>query len=341
MNLDHADWPIFGWQTDMRPALARARQAGRAVVLATLTRVEGPSPRRLGSQMVFKDMSATGYFSGGCIEADIANHALLVLAEAEPRRLIYGRGSPWIDIRLTCGGTLEILLERIGPDDPAVAQLLRFADDRHPVWWFSDGTHRKVGSAPLPVTGSGEYCLRYHPGWRVVVVGGDPIALAIAQLAATTGFETIVVRPNGPQSSSPLEGVDYVRSDVATAIKGIRPDQWTAVVTATHDDDHDDVAIIAALRGETAYVGVLGSAIRIAPRRDRLIAAGLSTTRIGALHAPVGAVMSGKAPWEVAVSVIAEIMQIRNDLATFSSSPAATGRADWQALVARPADAER
>lgn len=101
-------------------------------------------------------------------------------------------------------------------------------------------------------------------------------------------------------------------------IEAAMPDRWTAVVTATHDDDVDDVAILAALRAETAYVGVLGSATRVAPRRQRLIAAGLSITRVAALHAPIGTVRSGKAPWEVAISVVAEIMQTRTDRSSFA-----------------------
>ncbi|MDE2413122.1 MAG: XdhC family protein, partial [Sphingomonadales bacterium] len=119
MQLNDADWPTFGWIADVRPALREASRGGRSVVLATLTGQSGAAPRPIGTQMVFDGAAATGYFSGGCLEADVANHAAVVLADGAPRRLVYGEGSPWIDVRLVCGGRIEILLERIAPDDDA------------------------------------------------------------------------------------------------------------------------------------------------------------------------------------------------------------------------------
>lgn len=306
----------------MRPSLIQARAAAQKVVLGTLTRVEGPSPRPVGSQMVLLAATATGYFSGGCLEGDVANHAQAVLENGEPRRLVYGRGSPWIDIRLLCGGTLEILLERIDPDDAAVGTLQKLAEDRRPAWWISDGRSRRVTWEASAVSAPGQYAVRYDPKWRVVIVGGDPIALAIASLAASAGFQTIMIRPDGPDTPPPLTGVGYIRGNARTAIERLVPDRWTALVSATHDDDIDDAAIVAALRAETAYVGVLGSAGRIALRREGLLAAGLGATKIAALHAPIGAVRCGKAPWEVAVSVVAEIMQTRTDRATYAMDAA-------------------
>ena len=74
-----ADWPTFGWSDDVRPALAVAMAAGRPAVLATLFKVEGSAPRGPGAQMLFTGgadgIAASGYFSGDCIEGDVASHA--------------------------------------------------------------------------------------------------------------------------------------------------------------------------------------------------------------------------------------------------------------------------
>src|SRR5512140_2603910 len=118
---------------DVRPALRRARDAGQACALATLTDVEGGGPRPPGTQMVFAPGIVAGYFSGGCVESDIADHAHACLEDGEPRALVYGEGSPWPDIRLLCGARIEIFLERVGPDDAAVAELLSAHADRRPV----------------------------------------------------------------------------------------------------------------------------------------------------------------------------------------------------------------
>jgi xanthine dehydrogenase accessory factor len=253
----------------------------------------------------------------------VANHARVVLDDGEPRRLLYGKGSPWIDIRLLCGGSLRLHLERIPYEDPAVTTLLELSRQRRQVRWTSDG-HRRIArecnaASEFTVNDIG-YSLSYDPPWRLVIVGGDPIALAIASLAAVSGFDTTIIRPNGPASSPPIAGVSYLRGNVSEALASIGADAWTAVVTATHDDDIDDAAILAAYRSAPAYVGVLGSALRLADRRKRLWVAGLREAQIASLHAPIGAARCGKAPWEVAASVIAEIMQTRSDRATFMVS---------------------
>src|SRR5476649_1718990 len=128
---------------DVRPTLREVRDAGLACTLATLIAVEGGGPRPVGTQMVFSPGIVAGYFSGGCVESDVADHAFSCLADGEPRTLVYGEGSPWPDIQLLCGARIEIFLERIAPDDPALADLLSAHAERRPVVWVSDGVTRQ------------------------------------------------------------------------------------------------------------------------------------------------------------------------------------------------------
>src|ERR1700749_1285798 len=109
---------------DVRPALRQARDAGSPCVLAPLPAVEGGGPRPEGTQMVFAEGVVAGYFSGGCVESDVADHAFACLEDGQPRSLVYGEGSPWPDIRLLCGARIEIFLERVAADDEALARLL-------------------------------------------------------------------------------------------------------------------------------------------------------------------------------------------------------------------------
>ena len=117
------DWPSFGLVADMRPALAAARERGRAVALATLHSSSGGAPRGLGAQMLVGAEAVTGFLSGGCVEADVALRARGVLTGGDPLRLVYGEGGPF-DIRLACGGRIDVLLERIAPDDPALVSAI-------------------------------------------------------------------------------------------------------------------------------------------------------------------------------------------------------------------------
>jgi xanthine dehydrogenase accessory factor len=134
------EWPLFGFADDVRPALRAASEAGEPLALATIVDLDGGGPRPVGTQMTITRRAVSGFLSGGCLEGDVAAHAASVLEDGTPRRLVYGAGSPWPDIRLLCGARIEILLERLGPDDDATAALLTLAGERIPAVWLSDGT---------------------------------------------------------------------------------------------------------------------------------------------------------------------------------------------------------
>lgn len=312
--LAEADWPTFGWSDDVRPALARALDAGRPAALATLCKVEGSAPRGPGAQMLFDGNRASGYFSGDCIEGDVASHAAEVLADGQPQRLHYGMGSPWIDIRLRCGGALHVLVERIGADSTAARELLEHASARRQCIWSSDGADQRVNAAdgPLLTEDGARIARRFDPPRRLVVSGGDPGALALARLATDANFETILVRPDGPEAPPPFAVSRYIRSDVASALAAIGIDRWTAFVGATHEDHHDLAACLHALRKGAAWTGMIGAKGRAGGRMAALEAAGASKDELSQLHLSPGIPGLGKAPWEVATGILAEVMQAMN-----------------------------
>lgn len=323
-----ADWPSFGVDDDIRPMLAVLRQAGEPAALATLFAADGGAPRGVGAQLLVGRGAVAGYLSGGCIEADVARHALEVVADGSPRVLVYGEGGP-VDIQLPCGGHVEILVERLLPDDADAGSLLRAAEARRPAVWLSDGIRRacvspdgvpaafasryaraaRSGRYAGPAGERGAIFRKFMPRFRAVVIGHDPSALAIAALAALSGFETILVRPRGPAAPPPIAGVRYLRGDVRTALDGIGLDPWTAIATATHDwiDDHD--ALAAALPSPAAYVGLLGSRRRLEERLSALRACGIADESIARLRAPIGFDLRGSAPHQIALGAVAEMMQ--------------------------------
>ena len=311
-----ADWPTFGWCDDVRPALAQAITAGRPVALATLYKVEGSAPRGPGAQMLFDGNVAAGYFSGDCIEGDVAGHAQQVLADGEPKRLHYGMGSPWIDIRLRCGGALHVLLERVLPDSAAARSLLENARARQVCAWRSDGLNQAVlaGDAPLLTLADEPFTItrRYDPPRRLIVTGGDPGALALARLAADARFETILVRPFGPETPPPFPVSRYLREPIADALAHLGLDRWTAYVGATHEDEHDLSGCLAALRGGAGYVAMIGAKSRAPARLAALQAAGASEAELAHLQLSPGIKGLGKAPWEVATGILAQVMQALN-----------------------------
>ncbi len=311
------DWPVFGFADDVRPALKAAREAGRPAALVTLHTVEGGGPRPPGTQMLFAEAIVSGFLSGGCVEGDVALHAAETLEDGRPRRLVYGEGGPWPDIRLLCGARIELLVERVEPNDEAAGRLLDMTARRRPALWRTDGERRSVEPGrradPACAVDLGRFEIRrlYDPTPRLAVIGADPTALAIAQLGVQAGFETHLIRPKGPGEPPPTAGLTYSRAEPAEALAALGPDPWTAVAVATHDWDIDQAALMAALPSAASYVGVLGARRRLPERLMRLRAAGIAEDALNRLRAPIGLDLGGKAPWEVAVAVIGEIIAAR------------------------------
>lgn len=301
-----SDWYTAGMEDDMRPRLFAAADRGEPVALVTIVAAEGGGPRGVGAQMVITENAAGGFLSGGCIEADVILHGRATLEDRTPRRIVYGRGSPFIDTRLPCGGRLDLLVERLEPDDPSLVALRVAERERRAVVYTSDGTTRTV----KPATGISDEGRLFSPSQRLIVVGSDPFALAISALGVSEGWSVDLIRPKGPETPPPLP-IGYHRGSVPEAFSALEPDAWTAVAVATHDADQDHEALVFALQSAAAYVGVLGARRRLPERLDRLRAAGVSPEALARLRGPIGLDIGARSPGDVAVSVVAEIIRSR------------------------------
>lgn len=322
---------MFGLTEDIRPLLRQLSLAGEPAVLATLIEAQGGSPRGLGAQMLLGRDEVAGYLSGGCVEPDIARRAQEVILSGAPRRLVYGHGGP-IDLPLPCGGRIEVLLERLETDKEPARGLLRAEQARLPALWLTDGREQAClmpGEAAPPhlaqaaaAAMAGPPCgqagtwifRRFDPVLRLVVVGADPPALAMATLGAQCGLETFLVRPNGPERPPPIGGLTYHRGPAIEALGRIDPDRWTAVIAATHQAEIDDQVLALALASPAFYVGVLGSRRKIEERNRRLRAQGLGDADLARLRAPLGLPLRGKSPWTIALSTISQMVSDLHEL---------------------------
>ncbi|MCC7484923.1 MAG: XdhC family protein [Burkholderiales bacterium] len=165
-------------------------------------------------------------------------------------------------------------------------------------------------SGMLP--GAGELFVRsYARPPRLIVVGAAHISQFLAPMASLAGFEVIVVDPRRAFAAAErFPGVTLIDAWPEEAFDQVKPDATSAVVTLTHDPKIDDPALIAALRSPAFYVGALGSRRTHAKRVERLKEAGLAAAA-ARIHAPVGLDLGGRAPREIAVSILAEVIQVR------------------------------
>jgi xanthine/CO dehydrogenase XdhC/CoxF family maturation factor len=100
---------------DVLPEIQRWRGEGKQVAIATLIKAVGSSPRPLGSKLaISSDGEMAGSVSGGCVEGAVFEEAREVFQNGHPKRLHYGitDEQAWA-VGLTCGGEIEVLLERL------------------------------------------------------------------------------------------------------------------------------------------------------------------------------------------------------------------------------------
>jgi xanthine dehydrogenase accessory factor len=132
-------------------------------------------------------------------------------------------------------------------------------------------------------------------------------------MASAIGYDVVIIDPRSAFTSP-------TRFDPETAITGwpeakltaFADDPFTAIVTLTHVGHIDDDALKIALRSNCRYVGALGSRKTHAARVARLKSAGFTDAETARIHAPVGLALGGRAPGEIAVSILAEIVAAFN-----------------------------
>ena len=149
-----------------------------------------------------------------------------------------------------------------------------------------------------------------NPPLRLVLVGAVHIAQPLARMAALADFEVAVVDPRTAFSTEArFPGVTRLTTWPDHALTELRLDRRTAVVTLTHDPKLDDPALEIALRSEAFYVGCLGSGKTHASRLARLRDRGFTEAELGPLFGPVGLRIGARSPAEIAVSILAQIVE--------------------------------
>ncbi len=151
----------------------------------------------------------------------------------------------------------------------------------------------------------------YAPAYRLLIVGAVHIAQALAPIAAIAGYEVTVIDPRQAFAApARFPGISLRHEWPDAALASLAPDAQTAVVALSHDPKLDDPALAAALASPAFYVGALGSRRTHAARATRLAELGLGE-QLARLRAPVGLDLGGRSSAEIAVAIVAEIIQSR------------------------------
>ena len=308
------------------------RRVGKRALLATVVRTWGSSPRPVGSIMALaEDGAVVGSVSGGCIEDDLVWRYCAVQGRQTPGHH-FPSGPPCFvkygvtadeahRFGLPCGGTLELLLEA-DPDAIGLEELVQALDDgrlvRRCVRLADGNVSLSAAQAPEELSLRDDALVNvFGPEFRMLLIGAGQLAEYLATMALFSGFAVTVCDPRAEYRGAwSVPGAKVVSDMPDDVVSDFKPDRRSCVVALTHDPKLDDLALMEALRTPAFYVGAIGSRRNNEARRQRLVEHfGWPAEALHRLRGPIGVYIGSKTPPEIAVSIMAEILAVKNGIA--------------------------
>ncbi|HEU4654239.1 MAG TPA: XdhC family protein [Steroidobacteraceae bacterium] len=312
-------------------------------MLATIVETIGSTYRKAGAQMLItQDGNAAGLLSGGCLEADLMDHARSVFESGTPKIVEYdARGSDdliW-GIGLGCEGAMKILLTRLDSQSgyEPFASIVRYRnEERHgavAVAIASDTPDVAVGSwfvesarAPefirsslanppkQPVTLKDEtvslLVIPIRIPLRLVVLGAGPDALPVVEIAAQLGWRVTVTdhRPAYARADKFPRAHQVIQQPALELASLLKARSFDAAVVMSHHLISDEHYLRQLANSSLPYIGLLGPA----PRRARLMAQlGEIAQLLGnRLHGPIGLDLGADTPETIALAIVSEIQAV-------------------------------
>jgi xanthine dehydrogenase accessory factor len=337
------------------------RLAGKRALLATVVRTWGSSPRPVGSIMALcEDGAVIGSVSGGCIEDDLIDRFTQAYSGKQAGKVIPGMeralpsGAPQFikygieadeahQFGLPCGGTLELLLE-FDPAAVLLAELVKALEAGRlmlrKVNLATGAVMQTQSTSPQALAVDAQQLTNtFGPEYRMLLIGAGQLAEYLATMALFNGFAVTVCDPRDeyrgywgvPQAALVTDMPDDV-------VKAFAPDRRSCIIALTHDPKLDDLALLEALGSEAFYIGAIGSrrnnALRHARMKEHFEHTSASLSR---LRGPIGIYIGSKLPSEIAVSIMAEILAVKNGVKLPREMEVAAAKDD---LAALPNEAE-
>ena len=323
-------------------------EARKPFALATVVKARNPSPRGIGSVLAIDANGDRfiGSVSAGCVEVEVIELARACMKDGKTRWAEFGpsQGLPW-EVAFSCGGKIQVRIEPFVYDEVVLPELVSILDKNEvATWmdgeekqallredgsligqesqWYSDSLElarehlaTRAGTREIE-TGDGKLLLRSltKPN-RLFIVGAVHIAVHLVSIARSLNFQTIVIDPRETYAQAERFEVapnQLIRAWPETALQAFELGDLDCAAMLTHDPKIDDQALGVFLSSDCAYMGALGSRRSHAGRLKRLSAAGFGEEELRRIHGPIGLDIGSKTPAEIAISVMAEIVQVKN-----------------------------
>ena len=305
-----------------RQVLEQARDwvlDGRKVWLVTVIETWGSAPRPPGALLALRDDGlVAGSVSGGCVEDDLIERVRTGERVDRPSLIVYGVSrEEAARFGLPCGGNLRLVQEPL-IDTAWIDDILSRTASHQLVARTLDIETGLSGVVPTSREDGFHFDGRimravFGPRWRMLIIGAGQLSRVLAQMAQALDFEIICCDPREEYHLTwDVPGTTFTKDMPDDVVLALGLDPHSAVVAVTHDPKLDDMVLLEALRSPAFYIGALGSRGNTAKRKERLAMFDLTPAEIERLHGPIGLDIGSRTPAEIAVSILAEIVAVRN-----------------------------
>ncbi len=252
---------------DFYEEILKLRSEGKSGALATIVSAKGSTPREVGAKMlILQDGKFLGTVGGGCMEAEVWQEAMKVMAEDKPKTIhldLTGKNAE--EGGMICGGVMDVYIEPLSPPP------------------------------------------------RVTIFGGGHISVFLSKISSMVGFQVMVVddRPQFANKERFPEADEVVAEEFPFVFPKLKVNKSSYLVIVTRGHAYDQEVLEWALGQEVKYIGMIGSRKKIQTVYNALKEKGIRNEQLQQVHAPIGLSIGALTPEEIAVSIVAEMIQVR------------------------------
>lgn len=325
-------------------SIRKLKQEGQVLAIATVVNTWKSSPRAVGSSLVITQAGEMiGSVSGGCVEGAVVKKGLEVLVSKKAELVHYGvKDEEAWEVGLSCGGELEVFIQPFYPDavweevnkllDEDKGFSLVMTLNEFPVYSvvLANG---EVSGTPLlkaqlaeietayyesdskTLSSGNHFAMTFPKKPLLLMVGSAHVTVALTEMAQMFGFETLLIDPRATFATKTIYKTKPDKIQIRwpqEVLPSLELDKNTYAVILSHDPKIDDEALKILLKSKVRYIGALGSRKTHAKRIDRLTDFGFSLSELDLIHAPIGLDIGSKMPREIALSIMAEIIKVKN-----------------------------
>ncbi len=334
---------------DVLQPLVESLNAGRELVLCQVVETKGSTPQKAGALMIIDPSGGQiGTLGGGCVEAEVKQKAIRRLGQAgaELHTFVLDHDQAWAD-GLVCGGKMTILAEALRPEaaleyfqayvqalgrGQKMIEAVGLASDDSGKRWLLDGAGQCIAGyrvrsehAPTPppdvVNKRTRPCVQDSvaflpilPRIRLVIVGAGHVGQAVAELAARVDFDVWAIDDRAQFACKERfpAAERLIVGPIDEALRGLEVDASTYFLIVTRGHGHDQEALEIAAVTAATYVGLIGSKRKIRIILEALRDKGISEEALTRVTAPVGLDIGSESVAEIAVSIVAQLIAVRN-----------------------------